>query len=266
MNELAAVGLHLRHPGAEHDAVRDVFLELRRGETLALVGPNGSGKSTLLAALAGLLRPRHGGALARDLPIARLRRRGLARTVAHLPQDPACPSGLTVEQLVLGGRNPHLGLFARPTRTDLEAVDAALAAVDLADLRRRAVETLSGGERRRAWIAVTLAQGSDVLLLDEPMSGLDLGHRLEIEELLACLKRDRGATLALVLHDLAAAVRVADRVVALHRGRVYAAGRPEEVLTPEALADVFGVDGEVLETGRGPALIVRGAAARRRAF
>jgi len=264
--DLVAVGLHLRHPAAERDAVRDVYLEPRRGELLALVGPNGSGKSTLLGALAGHLRPRLGSVLAGDAPVSAHGRRALARELAFLPQSPGCPAGLTVEELVLGGRHAHLGLLGRPSRADFAAVESALAAVDLTDLRRRPVETLSGGERRRAWIAVSLAQGSELLLLDEPMSGLDLGHRFEIEELLLRLRRERGATMVVVLHDLASAVRIADRVVVLHRGRVYAAGAPAEVLTSEALADVFGVDAEIADHGKGPTLVVHGVARERRIF
>ena len=265
MSGLEVAGLHLRHPGAERDAVRDLFLAIRRGDALALVGPNGSGKSTLLAALAGQLLPRIGRLADADGGTWRAGRE-LARRVAYLPQSPRAPEGLTVEQLVLSGRNPHLRLLERPGRADRSAAAEALAAVDLGELQHRKVETLSGGERRRAWLAMTLAQGAETLLLDEPMAGLDIGHRLEVEGLLGRLRRERGLTLVVVIHDLAAAVRLAERVAVLHRGRLYAAGETARILTRETLADVFGVEGEVLLDDGRPALVLRGPATGRRPF
>lgn len=239
---LAAERLHLRHPQAERDAVRDVSLAVFPGEIVALVGPNGSGKSTLLAGLARELAPRGGrvrfaGALVDTVP-----RRSLARRVGRLPQEPAAPEGLTVEALVGNGRHPHVGPLAPFRAHDRAAVRAALRAMDLVDLRARKVETLSGGERRRAWIAMVLAQEPELLLLDEPTAALDLRHQWEVLDCLARLNRERGLTLVVSLHDLAQAADLAHRLAILHRGRLYATGPPERCLTEETLRDVFAVD------------------------
>ncbi len=242
---LAAERVHLRHTGAEHDAVRDVILEVRAGEIVALVGPNGSGKSTLIAGLARELRPRAGWVRFEGGDAFRIPRRRFAQRVALLPQEPACPEGLTVEALVGHGRHPHVGAFAARTAHDERAVRRALAAMDLADHRRRKVETLSGGERRRAWLAMTLAQETDILLLDEPTTALDLRHQWEVLALLARANQERGLTVVVSLHDLEQAAWLAHRVAVMHRGRVYAAGEPARCLTEETLRDVFGVDSRV---------------------
>lgn len=263
---LASNGLHIVHPGATRDAVRDFYLALHRGEILVIAGPNGSGKSSLLAALGRELTPRVGQVTDRDgTELARIPRRAWARRVARLPQEPRCPSGMTVEELVASGRHPHRSLLGSLDRADRTAVQEALSWTDVCHLRSRRVETLSGGERRRAWLAMTLAQGADVLLLDEPMSGLDLGHRFEVEELLVRLARSRELTLAVVIHDLAAAVRIADRLAVMHAGRLYCCAPPAEALSPETLADVFGLEAAIERRADGrPALHVEGPARIRR--
>jgi iron complex transport system ATP-binding protein len=242
---LEAERLHLRHPQADRDAVRDVTLAVHAGEVLALVGPNGSGKSTLLAGLGRELTPRQGAVRLAGRPIASIPRRQLARRLARLPQEPAVPEGLTVEALVRNGRHPHVGALAPLSPGDLAAVRAALAAMDLQDLRARKIETLSGGERRRTWIAMVLAQESEILLLDEPTAALDLRHQWEVLDLLARASRERGLTIAVSLHDLEQAAALAHRVAVMHRGRLYAAGPPERCLGEETLRDVFAVDARV---------------------
>lgn len=263
---LESRGLFVEHPGADRSAVRDLSLALHRAEILAITGPNGSGKSTWLAALGRELAPRSGHILDQHGDsIGREARRSFARRVARLPQDPRCATGLLVEQLVASGRYPHRGIFSGLGTTDRSAIAEALAATDTSHLRRRAVETLSGGERRRAWLAMALAQRAEVLLLDEPFAGLDLGHAFEVEELLVELVRSRRVALAVVVHDLTTAVRIADRIAVLHGGRLYASGAPCEVLDRETLADVFGLDAslEPVEDGRirlaitGPAQVRR---------
>lgn len=242
---LQAERLHLRHDGADRDAVRDVSISIERGEIIALVGPNGSGKSTLLAGLARELKPRSGTVRLDGVELRNLPRRKLARRMARLPQDPAVPEGLTVEALVRNGRHPYVGSFGAYDARDDRAQRDALAAMDLVDLRGRAVETLSGGERRRAWLAMVLAQEPELLLLDEPTAALDLRHQWEVLTLLARTNRERGLTIVVSLHDLEQAAALAHRVAVMHRGRLYATGAPERLLAEETLRDVFAVDARV---------------------
>jgi len=246
---LEARDLHLRHPRGTRDVVRDLSLTVQRGEILALVGPNGSGKSTTLAALAGGLVPRLGTVAVDGLELRRWSQRALARRIARLPQEPLCPEGLTVEDLVLCGRHPHRGFLETPSHEDRSAVREAVRTMGLADLRHRRVETLSGGERRRAFLAMVLAQRAALLLLDEPTAALDLRHQHEVLDLLVEVNRDRGTGIVVVLHDLEHAARVADRVAVLHRGRIYQCGPPAGCITPEMLCDVFGIAARVDDEG-----------------
>lgn len=257
---LEARRLKLRPRGADHDVVRDVSMTLRPGEILALVGPNGSGKSTLLSALARSLEPRGGELRLGEEDAARMTRRRFAREVAWLPQQPEAAQGVTVEELVAQGRHAHRPLVGGPSPEDRRAVDRALRAMDVLDLRRRAVETLSGGERRRVWLALALAQEAPVLLLDEPTAALDLRHQWEVLALLSALNREHGLTLCVVLHDLEQAAALAHRVVVLHRGRIYTSGAPEVCLSEETLRDVWAVDARVSKEDGFLRIRVRGPA------
>jgi iron complex transport system ATP-binding protein len=241
----------VRHPGATRDAVRDLSLAVHGGEIVALVGPNGSGKSTTLAALGRALEVHAGAVLVDGADVRSFGRRGLARRLARLPQSPSHAEGVTVEDLVRCGRYAHVGFLAPLGAADRAAVDEAVRAMDIGDLRSRRLETLSGGERRRAWLAMVLAQRADLLLLDEPTAALDLRHQWEVLDVVRRIHRERGATIVVVLHDLEQAAAIADRVAVLHRGRLYRAGPPEECIEPETLRDVFGVAARVtVEEGR----------------
>jgi iron complex transport system ATP-binding protein len=257
---LAAERVHLRHPGADHDSVRDVSLAVEPGEILALVGPNGSGKSTLLAGLSSGLTPRAGRVLLDGVELRRLRRRKIARRIARLPQEPALVEGMSVDALVRQGRHPHVGTFSRASEQDRAAQRRALAAMELSDMRSRALETLSGGERRRAWIAMVLAQEPELLLLDEPTAALDLRQQWQVLALLAQINRERGIALVIALHDLAQAARIAHRVAVMHRGRLYQCGPPEACLTEATLCDVFGVDARIEKTDGEIQIRVQGTA------
>jgi len=239
---LRAERVHVRHETADYDSVRDVSLRIEPGELIALVGPNGSGKSTLLAAMGRELAPRKGRVTLEGRNLARIPRRVLARRMARLPQEPIAPEGLTVTTLVENGRHPHMGMLASLGRDDRRAVDEAMLAMGLGDLRQRKLETLSGGERRRAWIAMVLSQEPEILLLDEPTAALDLRHQWEVLELLARVNRDRRVTVVVSLHDLEHAASLARRVAVLHRGRLYDIAPPERAVSEETLRDVFGVD------------------------
>ena len=225
--------------------VHDLDVVLPAGRVTAVVGPNGCGKSTLLGALARLHAPRSGAVVLDGRVLATLRPREVARRVGLLPQDADAPDGLTVRDLVRYGRHPHQGLLRQWSPEDAAAVTRALVAADLLELADRSLDTLSGGQRQRAWIAMVVAQETDVVLLDEPTSALDLGHQLEVLELVHDLAR-AGRTVVLVLHELSTACRYADHLVAMRDGRVVAEGPPAAVVTTELVRDLYGVEAVVL--------------------
>lgn len=219
-----------------------VDIAVPRGAVTALCGPNGSGKSTLLRTLGRLLVPAAGSILLDGRPMAGLSRRALATRLAFLPQAPEIPAGVSVRDLVGYGRHPHRGLLRGPGAADRAAVDRAIAMVALERLGDQPVETLSGGERQRAWIAMALAQGTDILLLDEPTTYLDIGHQHDVLDLLRDLNRRFGLTILWVLHDLNQAAAYSDHVVLLKDGRMAAGGPPATTVTAEALRHVFGLE------------------------
>jgi len=221
-------------------------LTVRPGEILVLTGPSGCGKSTVLRALGRLLKPSGGQVLLDGKRIDKTPTREVAKVLGILPQSPLAPEGLTVADLVARGRHPHQSWLRQWSRDDEAVVAEALAWTDMADLADRPVDALSGGQRQRAWISMALAQGTDLLLLDEPTTFLDLAHQVDVLELVRRLHREAGRTVVMVLHDLNLAARYADHLVAMRDGRIVAAGSPREVLTPQLLADVFGLQAMVL--------------------
>jgi len=244
------------YPAGEALVLRGLHLEIGDGDIVALVGPNGSGKSTLLRALGRVLKPRRGtvyldGRAMREWPT-----REVARRLALLPQGPTLAADLSVHELVWLGRSPHQGMLGLPSRKDEEAVRSAIEETGITPLTGRRLSELSGGERQRVWVAMALAQQPQVLLLDEPTTFLDLNHQLELLDLIRYLNREHGITVVMVLHDLNQAARYARRVVVLKEGDVYADGTPAEVLTPETLRDVFGVEGQVLPGPDGVELVI----------
>ncbi|CAK7260466.1 MULTISPECIES: ABC transporter ATP-binding protein [unclassified Shinella] len=212
----------------------------------ALVGPNGSGKSTILRTFAGLMAPSCGSIFLDGRSIATLGTREMARRVGVLLQGPVAPEGLTVRDLVQQGRYPHRSLFGRWSEADQAACDEALMLTGMTTLADTPLDTLSGGQRQRAWIAMTLAQQGEVLLLDEPTTYLDLAHQVELMNLITVLVRDHRKTVVAVLHDLNQAARYAEHIVLLKGGTISAAGRPSDVISQEAIADVFGVRSMVI--------------------
>jgi iron complex transport system ATP-binding protein len=217
-------------------------LELPAGAFTAIVGPNACGKSTLLRTMARLLRPRAGAILLDGASITELPTRALARRLGVLPQSPLVPEGVTVADLVARGRQPHQRWWRQWSAEDAEAVREAMTLADVAALAERPVDTLSGGQRQRVWIALTLAQDTEILLLDEPTTFLDLAHQVEILNLLARLRTGKGRTVVAVLHDLNHAARYADHIIAMRDGAVVAAGPPAAALTAATVSAVFGLD------------------------
>ena len=222
------------------EILRGVDLELRPGELVALAGPNGAGKTTLLRAIAGLLPPAAGSVALAGRPATTLRRRELARPLAYLPQDSVPAFSLSVEQTVLLGRYAHAGALRGYTQEDRQAAEKAMTVSDIAHLRHRLVATLSGGERRRVFLARAIAQASGVLVFDEPTSALDVGHACSVLGLLRELA-DAGKAVLFSLHDLALAVRGPDRLLLMDQGRVVDRGVPEEVLTGPRARQAFGI-------------------------
>jgi iron complex transport system ATP-binding protein len=230
----------------DRTVIASLDLAVPPGKITTIVGANACGKSTLLRSMSRLLAPRAGHVLLDGREVHRMPAKELARTLGLLPQSPIAPEGITVSDLVGRGRNPHQRLLSRWSAQDDEAVAAALDATHTADLADRAVDELSGGQRQRVWIAMALAQQTDLLLLDEPTTFLDVSHQVEVLDLLTDLNRTRGTTIVMVLHDLNMAARYADQLIALADGRLYAAGTPEEVLTRDCVQAVFGLDSQVI--------------------
>ena len=230
----------------DRTVIESLSLRIPSGQVTAIVGPNACGKSTLLRALARLLPPRHGRVLLDGQEIHRLRAKELARRLGLLPQSPVAPEGITVGDLVGRGRHPHQSIFSRWSQADDLAVAAALEATQTVELVDRPVDELSGGQRQRVWIAMALAQQTDVLLLDEPTTFLDVAHQIDVLDLLTDLNRARGTTIVMVLHDLNVAARYADHLMAMVDGRLHAAGSPHDVLTVDTVRAVFGLDSRII--------------------
>lgn len=223
----------------------------------AIVGANACGKSTLLRALARLLTPRGGAVLLDGQAIHRLPTRRVARVLGLLPQTPTSPAGISVADLVARGRYPHRGPFGRFTEADRAAVAAALQQTGTAQLAERPVDELSGGQRQRVWIALALAQQTDILLLDEPTTYLDMAAQVDVLDLLCDLNERRATTIVMVLHDLNLACRYADWIAAMRAGRIVARGTPGEVVTEELVREVFGVQARVVaDPASGTPLVV----------
>ncbi|MGC3954311.1 MAG: ABC transporter ATP-binding protein [Propionicimonas sp.] len=216
------------------------------GRVTAIVGANACGKSTLLRSMSRLLAPRGGQVVLDGRAVHRMPAKQLARTLGLLPQSPIAPDGITVADLVGRGRHPHQAVFSRWSAEDERAVAEALEATDTVDLADRSVDELSGGQRQRVWIAMVLAQRTELLLLDEPTTFLDVSHQVEVLDLLTDLNRSRGTTIVMVLHDLNLAARYADHLIAMANGGIHAAGDPSEVLSEETVQAVFGLDSRVI--------------------
>ncbi len=239
-HDLRTTGLTLGYD--DRTVIDDLSLELPTGRITAIVGANACGKSTLLRSMSRLLRPAGGQVLLDGRAVHETPARELARTLGLLPQSPIVPEGISVVDLVGRGRHPHQRAFQRWSRADDDAVGTALDVTGTAELADRNVDELSGGQRQRVWIAMALAQETDVLLLDEPTTFLDVAHQVEVLDLLRDLNLRNGTTIVMVLHDLNLAARYADHLVALADGTVCAAGTPAAVLTEETVRRVFGLE------------------------
>jgi iron complex transport system ATP-binding protein len=225
----------------------DLTVEIPHGQVTVIVGANACGKSTLLRGLARLLKPEAGTVLLDGHDIHRLPTKDVATRLGILPQQPVAPEGITVSDLVARGRSPHQRFFRQWSRADEVAVEAALQATRTSDLADRSVDELSGGQRQRVWIALALAQGTPLMLLDEPTTFLDLAHQVEVLDLLAELNESEDRTIVVVLHDLNLACRYAHHLIAMKGGAVVAEGAPGDVITAELVRDVFDLEAHVVD-------------------
>ncbi|UYO35107.1 ABC transporter ATP-binding protein [Bacillus zhangzhouensis] len=246
MEKLSAEKVTLSY--GQFQVLNHVDLQIQAGSVTVFIGANGSGKSTLLKALANTITPKQGSVLLDGQSIQELPSKTLAKKMAVLPQSPIAPEGLTVENLIEFGRHPYRTLFKRETDEDSRMVEWAIKATKLTDLRKRKLDGLSGGQKQRAWIAMALAQGTDILLLDEPTTFLDIAHQIEVLDLLKELNKKYKKTIVMVLHDLNQAAQYADCIVSIKSGNVYSCGRPEEVFNKELFRQVFGLEGEILKS------------------
>jgi iron complex transport system ATP-binding protein len=233
-------------------AVRDVDLDIEAGERVALIGPNGAGKSTLLRAIAGLVEPAAGSVELTGAPIAGLDRLAIARRLAVVPQLPSLPFSTTVEEVVALGRLPHEHPVRGLRPADRAAVAAAIDRVGVGHLLGRDARELSLGERQLVLLAMAVAQAAPILVLDEPTVHLDLRHQVQVMELLTDLNARDGTTILAVLHDISLAARFFPRLLLLDAGRLVADGPPSEVLVPERIREVFGVDPALIRVPAGP--------------
>ncbi|MDU0348237.1 ABC transporter ATP-binding protein [Actinomyces sp. MRS3W] len=242
---LQARGVSLSyHP--EHPVIADLSVRVEPGEVTMIVGPNACGKSTLLRALSRVLTPTAGQVVLDGEDVAGIKPKRFARRVGMLAQSSIAPAGVTVHELVARGRYPYQSILHQWSAQDDAAVTQAMERTHVTELARRRVASLSGGQRQRVWIAMALAQRTDVLLLDEPTTYLDLAHQVDVLELCRELNEELGTTIVAVLHDLNQACRYGDRVIAMRQGRILANGAPAQVVTPQLVEEVFGLPVQVV--------------------
>ncbi|WJV44605.1 ABC transporter ATP-binding protein [Streptomyces flavofungini] len=226
--------------------IDDLDVAIPPGVITTIIGPNGCGKSTLLRTLSRLLKPTKGSVVLDGDDIAKLRTKDVAKKLGLLPQAPVAPEGLTVSDLVARGRHPHQSWLRQWSSDDAAVVERALAMTGVSDLADRPVDSLSGGQRQRVWISMTLAQGTDLLLLDEPTTYLDLAHAVDVLDLVDDL-HESGCAVVMVLHDLNLATRYSDNLIVMRDGSILAQGHPRDVITSDLLAEAFGLRAKVID-------------------
>lgn len=228
------------------DIVKNLNLEIPKGKITTIIGSNGCGKSTILKTIARIIQPKSGDIYINNINLKDQSPKEIAKNMAVLPQSPQAPSGLTVEELIAYGRFPHQKGFGKLKKEDNDIVTWALKSTNMNEFRDRPMEALSGGQRQRAWIAMALAQQTDILILDEPTTYLDLAHQLEILKLLEELNKKQGTTIVMVIHELNNAARFADHMIGVKKGEVICQGSADDVMTKENLKELFNIDAEIV--------------------
>ena len=222
--------------------IEEMNLSIPKGKISIIIGSNGCGKSTLLKTIARINKPKSGEIFINQKNIKKVKEKDISKEVAFLPQGPVCPNGLTVRQLVAFGRFPHQKLIGGLNEYDKKIIDWAIEETGLTEFADREVENLSGGQRQRAWIAMTLAQETEIIMLDEPTTYLDMSYQLEVLEVLQKLNKEKNITVVIVLHELNNACRFADNIIALKKGKIICEGKPIDVINKETLKKVYGID------------------------
>lgn len=240
--------------------IDSIHIEVPSNQVSVIIGGNGCGKSTLLKTMARLITPVSGEVVLDGKSIARIHTKQLAQMLGLLPQSPVVPEGITVLDLVTRGRFPYQSFLKGMGQQDFDAVEEAMEIMGIKELANCSVDELSGGQRQRVWIAMALAQQTDVLLLDEPTTYLDIAYQIEILDLLTDLNRKRGTTIVMVLHDINLSARYADYMFALKKGALIAEGTPQEVITESLMKTVFDLDCVVMEdpVSASPFIVPRG--------
>lgn len=244
MNRLETKNLTLSY--GRTPIINDLYLGIPAEKITTLVGPNGCGKSTLLRGLARLLKPQRGVVYLDGSDISKRSTKAVAKRLGILPQSAIAPEGLTVQDLVAQGRYPYQNWFQQWSQEDETMVSWALELSGMTEFAERPLDQLSGGQRQRAWAAMALAQNTEILLLDEPTTFLDLAHQIEILDLLTELNKTQSRTIVMVLHDLNQAARYADHLVVIQQGEIYDQGTPEHVMTETMVSQVFGVNSRIV--------------------
>jgi iron complex transport system ATP-binding protein len=227
--------------------LKDINIKIPKDKITILIGRNGCGKSTLLKTMARLLKPISGKVMLEDINVFDKSSKDIAKELSILTQTPSAPEDLTVFNLVKQGRYPYQKWFSQWSKEDEEIVDYALEKTGLMDIKHKKISDLSGGQKQRVWIAMTLAQQTDIILLDEPTNHLDIKYKIEVLDLLKNLNMQEQRTIVIVLHDINLAARYADNIIAIKDGEVYAEGTPEEIVTEKLIKDVFDINSMIVE-------------------
>ncbi len=235
--------------------IDNMNLSIPKGEISIIIGANGCGKSTLLKTIARIIKPQSGEIFINKKDIKKQKEQYIATQIAFLPQGPICPSGITVRELVSYGRFPHQKMIGGLKSHDKEIIGWAIEETGLKDFADREIDNLSGGQRQRAWIAMTLAQETDIIMLDEPTTYLDMSYQLEVLEVLERLNKKNDITVVIVLHELNNACRFASNIIALKQGKIICRGIPKEVITVENLREIYGIDAKLQLSENGEYLI-----------
>ena len=234
-----------------NNIIENMDLSIPKGKITIIIGANGCGKSTLLKTISRINKPQNGDIFINNKNIKNIKEKNIAKEVAFLPQGPICPSGLTVRELVAYGRFPHQKMIGGLNSHDKEVIDWAIKETGLSEFSDREVENLSGGQRQRAWIAMTLAQETEIIMLDEPTTYLDMSYQLEVLEVLQKLNKEKNITVVIVLHELNNACRFADNIVGLKKGKIICEGRPIDVINKETLKKIYGIDANLVNSQNG---------------